>query len=271
MFDTIVIRLLVLTDSELRRFWFTFLGHKTAFGRTQLLDIAILHVNSELPHVQFVEYVMQRQSNPTEAVSRLESLVQRLILENPLFICFLKQFSNWHLEDGDCNPALAALRRIVKLAPKASDSWERWTRATCVRFEFTKDPECLRNSLLACLTGLKIGSSLPFALQILPIFGKYADSLILGVFLESCQNIQSKVWIALVPQITVMLRNPQLTKILEQVLLFVAIASPHIVIHSLRPQLMSGVTSDTIEELPATHPALIDWSVLFSREMIRVA
>jgi tetratricopeptide (TPR) repeat protein len=229
MFDTIVIRSLVLNDSELQPFWFTFLGHEMAFGRTQLLEIAMLHVNSELPQVQFVECVLQRQSSPAEAVSRLEALLQRLTLGDSLLIRFLKQLSDWHLEDGDWDPALAALRRIVELAPKASDSWERWARATYMRFELTKDPECLRNSLLACLTGLKIGSSLSFALQILSILGKYADSSILGVFLESYQNIQSKVWIALLPQITAMLRNPQLTKVLEQILLFVAVASAHIV------------------------------------------
>jgi hypothetical protein len=39
-----------------------------------LLDIALLHVSSELPQVQFVECVLQRQSCPAEAVSRLEGL-----------------------------------------------------------------------------------------------------------------------------------------------------------------------------------------------------
>jgi hypothetical protein len=175
MFDTIVIRPLVLNDSELKPFWFTFPDHATTFGRTQFLDIAMLHANSELPHIQFVECVLQRESYPTKAVSKFENLVQRFALRNPLLIRFLKQLSNWYLEDGDRDPDLAALRRIVELAPQASDSWEHWARGTCTRFELPKDPGCLRNSLLTCLTGLKIGSSLSFALQILSISGKYAE------------------------------------------------------------------------------------------------
>jgi hypothetical protein len=100
-------------------------------------------------------------------------------------IRFLKQLSDWHLEDGDWDPALAAHCRIVELVPKASDGWEPWTRAIVVRLELTKDPECLRNSLLTCLTDLKIGSRLSFALQILFILMKYANPSITGVLLES--------------------------------------------------------------------------------------
>jgi hypothetical protein len=46
-----------------------------------------------------------------------------------------------------------------------------------------------------------------FTLEILSILGKYADSSILGVFLESYQNIQTKVWFGFLPQITAMLQN----------------------------------------------------------------
>jgi hypothetical protein len=126
-------------------------------------------------------------------------------------------------------PCFAAHRRIVELAPKASDSWERSARATYAMFELTKDPECLRNSFLTCLIDLKIGSNLSFPLQILSIFVIYADSSTLRIFLESYQDIQTKVSIAFLPQITAMLQNPQLTQVLEQILLFVAVASAHIV------------------------------------------
>jgi hypothetical protein len=118
---------------------------------------------------------------------------------------------------------------------------------------------------------MKIASSLSFALRILSILGKESDASLLSVFVSGYQSLEPRIWIALLPQITAMLRNSRLTAVLERLLLFVAAASPHVVIYALMPQFMSGAATDATDSLRASQPSLVGTSLAFSREMVRIA
>jgi FKBP12-rapamycin complex-associated protein len=268
MFDAIIIRSLVVSNAELEPFWLAFIDHAMAAGRSQLLDIALSQVDASLPEVRFAECVLSRFSGDDDARPRLAALIESWAPGSPLLCRALTQLSDWAVADGDPVAGLAPLRRAIDIAPNATENWERWAKLT---FEISTDVEGLRLALEACLSGMKIASSLSFALRILSILGKRSDPSLLSVFVSGYRALEPRAWIALLPQITAMLRNPALNVVLEQLLLFVAGANPHVVVYALMPQFMSGGPTDATDALRTSQPSLVGTALEFSREMVRIA
>jgi hypothetical protein len=226
-------------------------------GRRQLLDIALSHVNKSLPFVRFVDCVLKRQFDRPKA---LDSLLYRALM----------QACTWSTDDEKWEPAMVAMKRAIDwdLCPQSGDDWDRWAKLTFAQFERTREESGLLLSLKACLTGMDVGNSVSFALQIVSMLGKYACESLCRVFVAGCQSLPSGVWIALLPQITAMLRNPLLRTVLERLLLLIAVENANVVVYGIMPAFMSGSQSDATAQLQSLYPSIVDKSLLFSRKVV---
>lgn len=272
MFDALCIRSLALTNDEMRPFWLQFIDEEVVNGRTQMLKIALDHVDHDLPQVQFAECMLKRNidGQREQAVNDLRHLVETVEDQTVRLRC-LVQLSDWYLADDNLSSAHDAMKSVIEAKPKSIRIWKKWVNLCLSMYQSNGEEKYVKLALKACFSGLKIDKTPSFALLILSIGTKHESDKICKALQVGFRKIVPDIWLSLLPQITAMLRMKRLKPVLKELLMSIAQARPNTIVYSLMTSFMENKEPELLHELQQAYPDILANSIRFSSEMVRIA
>ena len=272
MFDALCIRSLALTNEEITPFWLQFIDKEMVNGRTQMLKIALDHVDHDLPEIQFAECVLKRKfdGENEQAVNDLKQLVETVQDQTVRLRC-LSQLSDWYLADGSLTLAYDSMKEVIEMKPQVVGLWKKWVNLCLRMYQIHGEEKYVKLSIKACFSGLKLDKTLSFALLILSIGVKHESQRICKALQTGFKNIVPDIWISLLPQITAMLKMKGLRSALIELLRNIAKARPNTIVYALMTSFMENEEPDLLSELQSLYPTIVNTSIRFSHEMVRIA
>lgn len=275
MFDSLLIKELVLSKEMIQNYWLIFLNKIAKFGTSQLTQIAIERLKELGVDFSFALCKIKlNDGNLPEAIKSLEKLVGKQPELNATL-------SKWEYENGNIEKAIQAYKNIIVNSTTDPNMWLFWSKLHLTCFEKTNNSIYLSTSFEAVLNGLKLSpkDSLPYALRAITIMFQHGSQKIYDILLKEMNSIDTKVWINLLPQIIARLEceDPLLKKAVHSLILLIGKCHPQAVLYSLIVPYKSESVSkqqaaaSLIDQLKSTFPSLVSASLTLSDELLRIA